>query len=247
MERKVSTRTYRWLHATLGRLILWYFRVQVRGLENVPDAPVIFVAPHKAVIDSYVIVAALDAKRSTKFLAKSEYFDDGGIKQRVIRWLVGQAAIPVDRDDKSSGQAALGTLVEELRSGGSGAVHPEGTRSLEPGIFKAKPGFVYTAWATGVPVVPVLLRGTEEANPPGQRVLRRHTIEIEFLLPRYLHEPKAIQILEGTKVGRDKLDLLRRRLAARQAKEVMELIAQRLGMHYVDEDIRARQKRLNRY
>lgn len=247
MERKVSTRTYRWLHATLGRLILWYFRVQVQGLENVPDGPVIFVAPHKAVIDSYVIVAALDAKRSTKFLAKAEYFDDGGIKQRFIRWLVSQAAIPVDRDDKASGQAAMGTLVEELQSGGSGAIHPEGTRSLEPGVFKAKPGFVYTAWATGVPVVVVLLRGTEEANPPGQRVLRRHTVEVEFLPPRYLHKPKAIEVLEGTKVGKDKLDLLRRRLAARQAKEIMELIAQRQGTRYIDEYFSAWQKRLSRY
>jgi 1-acyl-sn-glycerol-3-phosphate acyltransferase len=241
-NHKESSRTYQWLHATLGRLIRWYFRMEVKGLENVPDGPAIFVAPHKAVIDSYVIVAALPAKRSVKFLAKAEYFEDGDWKQRLLRWLVRQAAIPVDRDDKASGKAALESIEAELWSGGSFALHPEGTRVPDERIYKAKPGFVYVAWATGVPVVPVLLRGTEIANEPDSRHLRRHKVEVEFLEPiENLGPTAALRAVE--KFGTDnQVARLHRRVVESQAREIMELFARKLGVRYVDKDIRRRDR-----
>lgn|GEM_PF-6475190 len=244
-NHKESSRTYQWLHATLGRLIRWYFRVEVKGLENVPDGPAIFVAPHKAVIDSYVVVAMLPAKRSVKFLAKAEYFENGDWKQRLLRWLVSQAAIPVDRDDRTSGKAALENMEAELRSGGSCGLHPEKTRVLDPNIYKAKPGFVYAAWATGASVVPVLLRGTEVANRPGSRRLRRHKIVVEFLEPVELGPTAALRAVE--KFGTDKQAArLRRRVVEHQAREFMEVFARKLGVQYIDEDYRDRQNRLDR-
>lgn len=251
MVHKVSTRTYRWLHATLGRLIVWYFRVQAPGLGDVPDGPVIFVAPHKAVVDSYVILAVLNKLRPVKIPAKAEYFIEDGesatLKKRCIYWLVKQVGVKVDRDNHDSGRAALSALIEEIKSGGSIVIHPEGTRALDGNIYKAKPGFVHIAWATGAPVVPVVLRGTAIANPPGSRRLRRHAIEVEFLDPvKDLGPTAALHAVE--KFGTEKQAArLKRRIIEHQAREVMELFARKLGVHYINEDVRQRQNRMDEY
>lgn len=251
MERKVSTRTYRWLHATLGRLILWYFRVQTPGVDEVPDGPVIFVSPHKAVVDSYVILAALGKLRSVRVPAKAEYFIEQGerasLKKRFIYWLVKQVGVRVDRDDHDSGRAALTALIDEVASGGSIVIHPEGTRALDGNIYKAKPGFIHVAWATGAPVVPIVLRGTAIANPPGSRCLRRHAIEVEFLRPvEDLGPTAALHAVE--KLGTDKQAAkLKKHIVEHQARKVMELFARKLGVHYINEDVRQHQHRIDEY
>lgn len=249
MAHKVSTRTYRLLYATLGQLIKWFFPVRIKGAHLIPPGPAIFVSPHKAVIDSYVILVALEAWRSVKIPAKAEYFltnGKGNLKERVIYFLVKQVGIRVDRDDHESGRAALDAMVGALNRGESVVIHPEGTRVLGEDVCKAKTGFVRAAWETGVPVIPVVLRGTAAANPPSVRRLYRHEITVEFLEPiqKLGSDDKVLAAVR--KFGTEEQAKRReKKVMEHQACAVMELFAKELGVHYIDEFASVRQKRVS--
>lgn len=54
-------------------------------------------------------------------------------------------------------------------------IYPEGTRSRDGRLYRGRTGVGWLALATGVPVVPVGLIGTERLQPPGSTGFRpRH-------------------------------------------------------------------------
>ncbi len=249
--RKKPPLSYRWLHATLGRLIRWYFPVRVEG--EIPKGQFIAYSAHTAVIDSYVILAILERHRLVKIPAKAEYFEDGDLKQRFIRWLVRQAGVPVDRDDRDSGQSALTVLRGVIDDGGSPVLHPEGTRTDGRAVYKGKTGLIQLALDTGVPLLPIVLHGTAIANEPGRRWLRRRRIIVK-LLPAVTVEPsralRAVEQIEESKrtdLIRRQIERLRKYALERSARDAMELLAAHQGVPYVNEDYRKRQRRTDRF
>lgn len=250
-RQKESTATYRRLHATLGRLIRWYFPVHIEG--EVPNGQFIAYSAHTAVIDSYVILAALEARRSVKIPAKSEYFDDGDTKQRLIRWLVSHAGIPVDRDDRESGKTVLDALRTAIVEGSSLAYHPEGTRTDGQAVYRGKTGFVQVALETGVPLLPVVLHGTATANKQGSRRLKRSPIVVKFLPSFSVTQSPALKAVERidesrrTDLIKRQIERLRKHSLEHSAREAMELLAAHQGLPYVNEDYYKRKKRIDRF
>ncbi len=250
-RQKESTATYRRLHATLGRLIKWYFPVRIEG--EVPKGQFIAYSAHTAVIDSYVILAALESRRSVKIPAKSSYFEDGNIKQRFIRWLVSHAGIPIDRDDRESGKAVLDALRTAINDGSSLAYHPEGTRTDGAAVYRGKTGFVQVALETGVPLLPIVLLGTAVANKKGSRRLKRSPIIVKVLPPFHVHESAALKAVERidesrrTDLVKRQIQRLRKHSLEHSAREAMELLAAHQGVPYVNEDYYKREKRTDRF
>ncbi len=76
-------------------------------------------------------------------------------------------------------------LCDQALSGGSSIVmFPEGTRSATGRLRSFKPGAFEIARRNGVPIQPVVIRGTSEALPKRGFVLQgRHPISIEVLDP----------------------------------------------------------------
>ena len=135
---------------------------KVEGRENIPESgPLLIASNHLSNLDPAIVAAALP--RSPVFLAKKELF-----KYRLGSMLMrGYGAFPVDR--QRADLKALNWMTRQLLSEHKAAiVFPEGTRSKSGGLLRGQPGLAHIAISTGVPIIPVALRGSE----PLQNVLK---------------------------------------------------------------------------
>lgn len=175
-----------WLfkHVLLGPLLRLLGRPEVKGLHYIPaTGPVIVAANHLAVIDSLYL--ALVLPRRVTFLAKQEYFTGTGLRGRFNRWFYSVSGqVPVDRTGGNAAADALAAATRILESGGAWAIHPEGTRSPDGRIYRGRTGALRVAVATGAPVIPVVLSGTDRVNPRGSRMWRFAKVRITFGAPR---------------------------------------------------------------
>lgn len=150
-------------------------RPTVTGLENVPGTGGFIVASnHLSFLDSVILQALMP--RMVHFFAKSEYFIQPGLKGRVMKgFFESVGSIPVQRDQQAASVAALDQLVGLVEAGSGVGIYPEGTRSRDGRLYRGRTGVGWLALATGMPVVPVGLRGTERLQPPGtNRVIPHH-------------------------------------------------------------------------
>ncbi|MGW5575741.1 lysophospholipid acyltransferase family protein [Nocardia thailandica] len=171
-------------HVLLGPLLRVLGRPRVEGLQHIPqDGPVIVAANHLAFIDSLYL--ALVIPRPISFLAKNEYFTGTGPRGRLRRWFYTVSGqVPVDRTGGDAAAAALDAATRILEAGGVWAIHPEGTRSPDGRVYRGRTGVLRVAVATGAPVVPAVLSGTDRMNPRGGRLLRPAKVHISFGPPR---------------------------------------------------------------
>src|SRR4051812_7756962 len=155
--------TYWVLKAILTPILRFFFRVRVEGIENVPaDGPAILASNHLSFSDSVFLPLVL--RRRMTFVAKTEYFEDP--KTAWIFRAVGQ--IPIKREGGSASQRALDSAREVLEGGSLFGIYPEGTRSPDGRLYKGHTGVARLALQCKVPILPVAMVGTREAQPIGQ-------------------------------------------------------------------------------
>jgi 1-acyl-sn-glycerol-3-phosphate acyltransferase len=139
-------------------LKLW-FNWHMEGLERVPrEGPALVAANHISYLDPLAHGHFLvRAGRRPRFLAKSELFEVR-VLGTVLR--LGKQ-IPVKRGtgDRSSLAAATGAL----RAGEAVIVYPEGTVTTDPAFnpMRGKTGVVRLALATGTPILPLAVWGSQ--------------------------------------------------------------------------------------
>ena len=143
------------------------YRIRVEGREHLPThGPVILASNHRSFLDSIFI--PLIVRRRVTFVAKAEYFDDP--KTAWFFRAVGQ--IPIRREGGSASEGALAAATDVLESGGVFGIYPEGTRTRDGLLHKGKTGVARLALATGAPIVPVGLIGTDECQPTNAKLPR---------------------------------------------------------------------------
>ncbi|MFT5150258.1 MAG: putative phosphoserine phosphatase/1-acylglycerol-3-phosphate O-acyltransferase, partial [Planctomycetota bacterium] len=60
---------------------------------------------------------------------------------------------------------------------------PEGTRSRRGGLQRFKLGAFHLATTTGVPIVPMIMRGVDRVLPMGSFIVRSGRIRVDYLPP----------------------------------------------------------------
>jgi 1-acyl-sn-glycerol-3-phosphate acyltransferase len=165
---------------TLMRL-LW--RVRVEGLENVPRSGGFLLASnHLSFVDSLVIPVLVP--RRVAFLAKAEYFEGRGLRGLLTRgWFVALGAVPVRRGSHGEAMVSLQLALQVLRDGDGFGIYPEGTRSRDGRLYRGRTGVAWLALASGAPVVPVGLVGTDRVQPVGARLPRVAPVTVRFGAP----------------------------------------------------------------
>jgi 1-acyl-sn-glycerol-3-phosphate acyltransferase len=134
------------------------FNFSVYGRENlIEDGPAIVASNHQSYLDPPLIGCA--HRRELHYLARKTLFD-----HKILGWfLKGVNAVPVDRDRGDI--AAIKAIIRLVKEGHRIIIFPEGTRSLNGQLQRARSGLGMVIVKTGAPVVPVRLFGTFEALP----------------------------------------------------------------------------------
>lgn len=153
-----------------------FARFDISGVESIPrTGPAILVANHRSYFDPIVVaMAAAKVGRTIRFLGKKEVLD-----APVVGTLA--RAIGTIRVDRGSGSSTpLDQAARALEAGEVVALMPQGTipRGLEffDPELRGRPGAARLAKATGAPVVPIGLWGTERVWPRKSKVPRLVTI-----------------------------------------------------------------------
>jgi 1-acyl-sn-glycerol-3-phosphate acyltransferase len=165
-------------------------RFQLRGTENVPRTGGALLALNHISYVDFVLggVAAQPSGRLVRFMAKREIFDHP-VAGPVMRSL---HHISVDRAD---GIASYDEGVRYLHEGQVVGIFPEATISRSFELKEFKTGATRLAAAAGVPLVPVVLWGTQRLKTKDhpQDFSRGKTIAISVGEPLHLsgREPLA--------------------------------------------------------
>ncbi|MFJ2032186.1 lysophospholipid acyltransferase family protein [Streptosporangium sp. NPDC087985] len=141
--------------------LLW--PTEVTGVEHVPGSgPAILASNHLSVLDSTFLPLVLP--RQVRFVAKSEYFTGNPV---TAAWMRATGQISIDRQSPTAAQDMLDAAAQVLRDGELFGIYPEGTRSPDGRLYRGKVGVSWLALATGAPVIPVAMSGTDKVLPIG--------------------------------------------------------------------------------
>lgn len=142
-------KTYGWFTPCLG------LKVEIRGQENIPDTPVVFVGNHQNTYDIFTVARAVRpntvsiGKKSLKWMP---FFGQ-------VYWLSGN--ILIDRQNKNKAHGTIAQAAQKIKEKNISVwLFAEGTRSRGRGLLKFKTGAFHTAHMAGVPVVPVAISNT---------------------------------------------------------------------------------------
>jgi 1-acyl-sn-glycerol-3-phosphate acyltransferase len=151
--------------------------LRTRGLNHLPADACIVAANHASYLDGVILTAALPPRFS--FVIKHEM-----AATPLLGWLLTRLGSEfVQRFDKKAAHSAANRLIQLARGGACLGVFPEGTFKLEPGLRPFHLGAFLTATRAGLPVVPVVIRGTRQVLPAHSWWPRPGSIDIEILPP----------------------------------------------------------------
>ena len=99
----------------IGRVLLWIYRVDVKGLENLPKHSVLLCPNHSTDLDPVLIGLCLPLDYHLHFMAKAELFDNRAlawlIRTLLKRWTVNVSApMPVENAIITSGGVKVGEI-----------------------------------------------------------------------------------------------------------------------------------------
>lgn len=139
----------------IAYIILWllargFFSLKIYGKRNIPQKGKVIIAPnHMSYLDPPIIAVAV--RREIYNLAKKELFRIS-IFGEILKAI---NVIPIKRGGASGG--SLKKVIEYLNNGDGVVVFPEGTRSRDGNIGKAKRGIGLLVVKAKAPVLPVLI------------------------------------------------------------------------------------------
>ena len=135
-----------------------FFRVRVRGMENVPGGPYIACANHLGWADMFLALLFLPVEPRIYVVGERQVESISRSRTRIIRWLGIMIAL-----DRGKPREAVGVMEDVLRRGGSLLLFPEGRLGVVEGsIHPLQHGAAHLSVVSGAPILPVGLTGTSE-------------------------------------------------------------------------------------
>jgi len=169
-------------------------QIKAKGSEHFPQqGPILMVSNHLGDVDGVVGLAF--AKMPFDLLGKIELFDFP-VVGKLMDWY-GTIWVHRGRPDRR----ALKTALNGLAEGRMIAIAPEGRESLSGALEQATDGAAYIALKADVPILPVVLTGTENSRVyRNLKKFRRTQVTITAGPPIQLKRTgnRRIDINEGT-------------------------------------------------
>lgn len=184
------------------RLVQWAFKCMlfiagtkliVIGEENVPkDQPVLYIPNHRSYFDILLIYSRVPGL--TGFVSK-----DSMLKFYLLRdWMKKLHCLFLNRENPREGLKTILQGIENIKSGISMCIFPEGTRNKVDEMMPFKEGSLKMAEKTGCLIVPIALTNTAEIFENHIPWLRPCKVVIEYGTPI---DPKALSREEQKHLG----------------------------------------------
>ena len=148
--------------------------LSVEGLEKLdPAKRYVLVPNHASYLDIPCLLTALDTQ-PIRFMAKASLF-----KVPILGWgMLAAGFIPIDRNRSSKGKASFDLAARRIRGGNTIVIFPEGGRSHARTMKPFKHGAFLLAMKSGLPLVPIAIRGTYDVLPPSTLIIKPGRVKI---------------------------------------------------------------------
>jgi len=159
-------------------LALSPIELTVKGLSNIdPDKSYIYMSNHQSNYDIPILLGHLPVQ--FRWLAKIELF-----RIPLFGYAMKRAGyICIDRSNRESAFESLKKAAGIIRDGVSVMIFPEGTRSNDGNIGSFKKGGFVLAIESGVPILPVIIRGTFSVMSRSSLLIKPGKVTLEILKP----------------------------------------------------------------
>ena len=172
--------------------------IKVIGEENIPlSESVLFVSNHQGNFDIPLLLGFIDKPKG--FIAKIETSKLPIIKD----WMELMKCIFMDRKDIRQSVKAINQGVKHLKEGYSLVIFPEGTRSKDGSLGEFKSGSFRLATKSGVPIVPITIKGSNNIMKKGSFIIRPAIIEIIISTPIMADNMETKDTTEVSELVRD--------------------------------------------
>lgn len=155
------------------QLLVSGVRVKVKGLEYLAKkAPFIYMANHQSAYDIFALLSCLPVQ--FRWIAKKELF-----AIPVLGWAMRAANyISIDRSGRKKALESIERAANKIKGGVSVVIFPEGTRSRDGSIQPFKRGGFTLALKSGVPIIPIAIKGSSDVMPRDSLRVRPGEIHI---------------------------------------------------------------------
>ncbi len=150
---------------------LWSARL-VGHPESIPESgPALIASNHTSFGDPWFIGIAIQ-RRYVRYLINRRWYERSPLWRRLFE---SAGALPVQSGDRP---ATVATVRRALARGDIVGIFPEGHVSPDGRLYSFRTGIAWMAALSGVPVVPIGIRGAFHVLPIGRWIPRRGAISV---------------------------------------------------------------------
>ena len=164
------------------KLIFWETgsHLTIIGEENIPKGEtVLYVGNHRSYFD--VVAAYIQCPDLTGFIAK----DNLENIPLLSVWMKRLYCLFLNRSDIRQGMNTILTGIEQMKSGISMCIYPEGTRNHEDELLPFKAGSLKMAEKTGCAIIPMAICHSDDILEKHMPWIRPANVTLEYGKPIY--------------------------------------------------------------
>jgi len=205
-------------HIFLKPIVKILFIKEVKGWENIPKRNFILAPNHSSHLDQ-LATGYVCVPRKFHYIGQIDrYRWTDRILLNILYFVAG--VIKVHRKNEESKKEAVEKSIEVLKKGASLIIYPEGTRTRNGKIGEGKLGITKIFLKSGVPILPVGIKGTFELMPPGTSFPKiKREVVINIGKPLFFEE----ELNRAQKISEDSIEY--QEILEKITKRVMEEIA----------------------
>jgi len=153
-------------------------RVYTEGIDQIETTTAyVYIPNHTSFFDIFSLLAYLPV--DFKFILKEEL-----MRLPILSWAMRKAGyISISRSSPARARKTLKGAIDMIKKGTSLVIFAEGTRSCDGALQPLKRGAFQLAMASGAPIVPVAIKGSNEIMAKGSYKIKRGVIRITVAKP----------------------------------------------------------------
>lgn len=182
---KARDKSSKWIvsHAFKVCLFISGVKIDAKGVENIPlYSPALLVPNHNSFYDilvTYTVIPTVFGFVAKKEIEKVPFLNV---------WMYFVRCLFIDRTNMKESLKTILKGVEQLKSGVSVCIFPEGTRSKDGKMLPFKEGSLKMAEKAGCPVIPIAIKGSSAIFENQFPRIKKGRVSIEIGKPIYANE-----------------------------------------------------------